>query len=170
MSAQSLITRRRLLQGASTLIAAPAVLRLRSASAAGVFKIGMVSALTGPLAGFGETHHFVLDGLRPALKGLTNNGKPVEVQIIHKDSQSNPSRAAEVASELILKDQVNLIVTKDSRQFHRHLEPVASRQTGRRPLSQRCGWQRNQRSRTRLPAVPESRRLRTHRSWSLPAA
>ena len=140
MSAQSNITRRRLLQGASTLIAAPAVLRLRSASAAGVFKIGMVSPLTGPLAAFGETQDFIVAGIQPALKALTNNGKPVEIQLIHKDSQSNPNRASEVASELILKEQVNLIITKDAPET---INPVADQAelNGVPCISTVCPWQ-----------------------------
>jgi branched-chain amino acid transport system substrate-binding protein len=43
-------------------------------------------------------------------KGLVNNDKTYKVEIISKDSQSSGSRAAEVASELILGDKVNLIV------------------------------------------------------------
>ena len=43
-------------------------------------------------------------------KGLVNGGKTYKVEIISKDSQSNASRASEVASELILGDKVNLIV------------------------------------------------------------
>jgi len=108
------LTRRRLLQGASAIIAAPAVLRLRSAHAVGTFKLGLVSPTTGPLAGFGEAQGWIIDGLQKSIAGLTNNGKPVALQIIAKDSQSNPNRAAEVASDLILKDQVNLLLAKDT--------------------------------------------------------
>jgi branched-chain amino acid transport system substrate-binding protein len=43
-------------------------------------------------------------------KGLVNNGKTYKVEIISKDSQSNASRASDVAAELILGDKVNLIV------------------------------------------------------------
>jgi len=42
--------------------------------------------------------------------GIANNGRNWTVEIISKDSQSNPNRAAEVASELILNDQVDIIV------------------------------------------------------------
>ncbi len=106
------LTRRRLLAGASAAIAAPAVLRVTRASAQGaVFKVGFVSPQTGPIAGFGEADGYVLDGIAKIMSdGLTNNGKPVKVEIITKDSQSNPNRAAEVAADLILKDKVNLLV------------------------------------------------------------
>ncbi len=42
--------------------------------------------------------------------GLQIDGRSYPVQIISKDSQSSGSRAAEVASELILGDKVDLIV------------------------------------------------------------
>ena len=43
--------------------------------------------------------------------GLTVGGKKYAVQIILKDSQSNPNRAGEVANDLILKDKVALMLT-----------------------------------------------------------
>jgi len=68
-------------------------------------------ALTGPLAGFGEADEFVLKGIRAAFEGgIANNGKQYNVEIISKDSQSNPNRAAEVAADLILRDEVDIIV------------------------------------------------------------
>jgi branched-chain amino acid transport system substrate-binding protein len=106
------INRRRLLKTASALVAAPAILRVTRASAQeATFKIGFVSPQTGPIAGFGEADGYILDGINKAFAGgIDNNGKKVAIEIITKDSQSNPNRAAEVASELILQDKVNLIV------------------------------------------------------------
>src|SRR5215468_6029254 len=100
---------RRTLVGA---IAAPAVLRVIPANAQSrVIKIGHVSPRTGPLAGFGEADGFILEQVRGILsKGLQSGGRTYQVQIISKDSQSSGSRAAEVASELILGDKVDLIV------------------------------------------------------------
>jgi branched-chain amino acid transport system substrate-binding protein len=43
--------------------------------------------------------------------GLQSGGRTHQVQIISKDSQSSGSRAAEVASELILSDKIDLMVT-----------------------------------------------------------
>ena len=37
-------------------------------------------------------------------------GRGLEVEVIVKDSQSNPNRAAEVAKELFSRDEVNLIL------------------------------------------------------------
>jgi branched-chain amino acid transport system substrate-binding protein len=97
--------RRTVLRAGASLLAAPAI--LRSAYAANVFKIGKVGPVTGPIAGFGETTSWVVDQLKEVTAEL-----PVPVQIIQKDSQSNPNRAAEVATELIEKDKVNLLLAK----------------------------------------------------------
>jgi branched-chain amino acid transport system substrate-binding protein len=74
-------------------------------------KIGYVSPQTGPLAAFGEADKFVLGGIQQAFKGgLTIAGKNHPVDVVVKDSQSNPNRAGEVAADLILKDKVDLMV------------------------------------------------------------
>jgi branched-chain amino acid transport system substrate-binding protein len=112
MSERKSITRRTLVKTGIGAIAAPAVLRMLPAQAQSLtIKIGHVSPKTGPLAGFGEADGFILEQVRGILaKGLQNGGKTYKVEIISKDSQSNASRASEVASELILGDKVNLIV------------------------------------------------------------
>jgi branched-chain amino acid transport system substrate-binding protein len=94
------------------ILAAPAVLRVIPANAQSrTIKIGHVSPRTGPLAGFGEADGFILDQVRAIVaKGLESGGKTFPVEIVSKDSQSSGTRAAEVASELILRDKVNLIV------------------------------------------------------------
>jgi len=103
------ISRRTLVKTGIGAIVAPAVLPAQAQSQ--VIKIGHVSPKTGPLAGFGEADTFILEQVRAILsKGLDNGGKSYKVEIISKDSQSSGSRAAEVASELILGDKVNLIV------------------------------------------------------------
>jgi branched-chain amino acid transport system substrate-binding protein len=135
------INRRKLLKTGSALVAAPAVLSGASAVAAGVtFKIGLVSPLTGPLAGFGEAQDWILAGLKKSIEGITNNGAPVAIEIVAKDSQSNPNRAAEVASDLILKDKVNLIITKDTPDT---TNPVADQAelNGIPCISTNCPWQ-----------------------------
>jgi len=74
-------------------------------------KIGYVSPQTGPLAAFGETDTFTLGQVRKALAGGIRVGdKTIPVEIIVKDSQSNPNRAAEVASDLINRDGVQLML------------------------------------------------------------
>lgn len=108
----SSITRRTVLTGLGATIAAPAILRHSRAYAANpVIRIGHVSPRTGPIAAFTEADDFVLAGIQKAFAGgLMNNGKTYDVEIISKDSQSNPNRASEVAAELILSDEVDIIV------------------------------------------------------------
>jgi branched-chain amino acid transport system substrate-binding protein len=106
------ITRRTVVRAGIGLVAAPAVLRIIPANAQSkVIKIGNISPRTGPLAGFGEADPFIIDQLKGLLsKGIQSGGKTYPVEIISKDSQSNASRGAEVAAELILRDKVDLIV------------------------------------------------------------
>jgi len=62
--------------------------------------VGFVSPKTGPLAGFGEADEFALKGVQAALSGgVENNDQTYDIEIIAKDSQSNPNRAAEVAAD-----------------------------------------------------------------------
>ena len=96
MSHKLIVNRRSILKASAGLVAAPAF--LRRAYAADTFKIGLVSPTTGPLAGFGEAQDWVIAGLKDAMAKL-----PVPIEIIAKDSQSNPNRAGEVAIELIEK-------------------------------------------------------------------
>ncbi len=105
-------TRRAFLAAATAAIATPAILKSsRAYAATPTLKVGHVSPRTGPLAGFAEADDFVLKGIEAALSsGLENNGKSWNVEIISKDSQSNPNRAAEVAADLILRDEVDIIV------------------------------------------------------------
>lgn len=104
--------RRSMLQMSAAALAAPAILHHTRAYAADpVIKVGHVSPRTGPLAGFAEADGHVLAGIEKVFAGgLENNGKSYKVEIISKDSQSNPNRAAEVASDLILGDEVDIIV------------------------------------------------------------
>ena len=84
---------------------APAIAQNRT------IKLGYVSPQTGPLAPFGEADSFVVPALQEALGGnLQVAGASHPLEIIVKDSQSNPNRAAEVANELILGDEVDLML------------------------------------------------------------
>jgi branched-chain amino acid transport system substrate-binding protein len=91
--------------GLSRGVFSPAIAQTRS------IKVGYVSPRSGPLALFGEADPFVTAGIREAVKaGIPNAGKPYPLEIILKDTQSNPNRAADVTNELISKDKVDLVV------------------------------------------------------------
>ena len=110
------VTRRRFISTAglvaSAAISAPAILRSGLAYAAGrPIKLGYISPKTGPLAPFAEADDFVIAGIRSAFKDGIKVGSQVHpIEIIVKDTQSNPNRCAEVASELILKNKVDILM------------------------------------------------------------
>jgi len=109
-----------------SMFAAAAVTSMPLAWAADVVKIGYVSPQTGPLAPFGEADKWVIEQMKLAFKdGITIAGKKHEVQIILKDSQSNPNRAGEVANDLILKDKVSLLLTAGTPETSNPVSDVA---------------------------------------------
>lgn len=105
-------SRRGFLAGGAAALSAPAILRASRAYAqTPTLRVGHVSPRTGPLAGFAEADEYVLAQIQDMFSaGIENNGKTWTVEIISKDSQSNPNRAAEVAADLILGDEVDIIV------------------------------------------------------------
>ena len=100
-----MITRRKLLKsGAATglALATPGLFAPAIAQGAKI-RLGYVSPQSGPLAGFAES-----DAYNIASFLATEAGQNFEV--IVKDSQSDPNRAAAVAKELIVDDEVNLMI------------------------------------------------------------
>jgi branched-chain amino acid transport system substrate-binding protein len=76
-----------------------------------VLRVGFVSPRTGPLAGFGQTDGYVLEHARARLaKGLVIDGKTYKVEVIDKDTQSDPSRASQLAKGLITGDNVDMML------------------------------------------------------------
>ena len=101
------LSRRSLIQGVAAAAALP-----RAAWAADTLKIGYVSPQTGPLAPFGEADKWVIEQMKAVFKdGLAVGATTHRVEIVLKDSQSNPNRAGEVANDLILKEKVALVLT-----------------------------------------------------------
>jgi branched-chain amino acid transport system substrate-binding protein len=139
------VARRHFLRVASTgAAAALAGLRPASARAQGAgraIKIGYVSPQTGPLAGFGETDGFVVSGIRKALgNGLAIGGRLHPLEVLVRDSQSDPNRAAEVASRLILTDKVDLMLVASTPET---TNPVSDQceVNGMPCISTMCPWQ-----------------------------
>jgi branched-chain amino acid transport system substrate-binding protein len=82
-----------------------------SASGAGTITIGFVSPITGATASFGEPDSYVLGLARKAFAGgLDIGGKHYSVQIVDKDSQSDPARSAQVANNLINGSKVDIML------------------------------------------------------------
>ncbi|MBU2357603.1 MAG: ABC transporter substrate-binding protein [Alphaproteobacteria bacterium] len=73
-------------------------------------RIGFCSPRTGPLAGFGKTDGYVLEQARAALTGgIEVAGKTYAVEILDRDTQSDPARAAQLAKDLI-NDGIDLML------------------------------------------------------------
>jgi branched-chain amino acid transport system substrate-binding protein len=105
------VTRRRFVQGsvltalAASPVLAPAVWGTKS------IKLGYVSPQTGPLAAFAEPDDFIISNFMRSMKGgLTVGNTTYPVEVIVKDSQSDPNRAAEVAKELIVRSKIDLML------------------------------------------------------------
>ncbi len=111
MMGGNMFTRRKFLQ---TTAAGGAVLATSGLAAPAIaqqaaVKLGYVSPQTGPLAAFGEADKFVIDSFLATTKKMGLN-----YEVIVKDSQSNPNRAAEVAKELIVDDEINLMLVSST--------------------------------------------------------
>src|ERR1700761_7591970 len=135
--------------GATTLFG-PAV------HAAKPIKIGYVSPKSGPLAAFAEADDFVLGDFRKVVKdGIKLGSQTYQVEVVTKDSQSNPNRAAEVAKELITRDNVGIIVVGATPETN---NPVATQcELEQIPcISSVAPWQTNFIARQANPGDPKS--------------
>jgi branched-chain amino acid transport system substrate-binding protein len=106
-------------------------------------KIGFVTPMTGPLAGFASGDKFVLQTIRssPAYaKGFTVGGKKYPVSILAVDSQSDPNRASQVARQLILNSHVDMIVTTSTPETTNPVAVVCQAQ-GVPCVSTVCPWE-----------------------------
>ena len=99
------------MQTSAGAVAAGALLGKRAFAAPRPLKIGYVSPETGVLAPFGEADAFVVDEIRKKVQGgIMSGGATRPVEILVRDCQSSPNRAAEVAAELIKSDKVDLML------------------------------------------------------------
>ena len=100
-----MITRRKLLKStaASSLTLAASGLAAPAIAQGAKIRLGYVSPQSGPLAAFADADKFILDGFAASEAGAN-------FEVIVKDSQSNPNRAAEVAKELIIDDEIDLML------------------------------------------------------------
>ncbi|RUX07785.1 MAG: ABC transporter substrate-binding protein [Mesorhizobium sp.] len=93
------------------------------AQTADTLKVGFVSPRTGPLGGFGETDGYVLDLARKALAGgIELGGKKYSVEILDQDTQSDPSRAGQLAKDLINNQAIDLMLAVSTPEV---INPVA---------------------------------------------
>jgi branched-chain amino acid transport system substrate-binding protein len=84
-------------------------------AAARPIKLGYVTPKTGSLAGFGEADDYVLGAMQEIFRdGLRIGGNSHPIQIVPKDTQSDPNRAATVAGDLINADKVDIVLVSST--------------------------------------------------------
>jgi branched-chain amino acid transport system substrate-binding protein len=84
-------------------------------TAARTIKLGYVTPKTGSLAGFGEADDYVLGSMQEVFQdGLPIGGTSHPIQIVPKDTQSDPNRAAQVAGDLINTDKVDIVLVSST--------------------------------------------------------
>jgi len=100
-----MLTRRKLLKSsaATGLTMAAGGLAAPAFAQGAKIRLGYVSPQSGPLAAFSDADQFIIDGFLQSEGGAN-------FEVIVKDSQSNPNRAAEVAKELIIDDEIDMML------------------------------------------------------------
>ncbi|MDR0478678.1 MAG: ABC transporter substrate-binding protein [Burkholderiaceae bacterium] len=112
VNASKSVSRRTLLTMAGATGIAMMVPELAHAQKAGTLKLGFISPRTGPLSSFGECDGYIIDLVRKALApGITISGKTYAVEILDRDTQSDPARASQLAKALINDDKIDLMLT-----------------------------------------------------------
>lgn len=102
--------RRRSLAMAGAVLAFPQLVLAQSRP----IKIGYITALSGVRAAFGVADEWHLAKMREMLKsGIDIGGKRHAVEIVLKDNQSDANRSQQVASDLVLRDKVDLMLVQD---------------------------------------------------------
>ncbi len=106
------LSRRTLLAGAgATGLALAGGRRAFAAGAENTLKVGFISPRTGALGGFGQTDGYVLDVVRKSLaSGFAVGDKTFDVKILDQDTQSDPSRAGQLAKGLINSDKIDMML------------------------------------------------------------
>jgi len=139
-----------------------------AAASGGTIKVGFVSPLTGPLAGFGEPDQWIVDtmGAWFADNPIEAGGQSYNVEIILKDSQSDAKRAGEVAGELINQDGVDIVMAHGTPDT---TNPVADQcEANATPcITSDAPWQPYYLGRQKDPANPEPFTYTYHFFWGL---
>jgi branched-chain amino acid transport system substrate-binding protein len=117
------LSRRELIAAAAAGSVALAVGTRAAFAADKVLKVGFISPRTGSLGVFGETDGYVLEVARKALSKVFKIGdQTYQVEILDRDSQSDPSRASQLAKTLINQDKIDLMLAVSTPEV---INPVA---------------------------------------------
>ncbi len=136
-------SRRNLLKTAaagSAALAMPGI--VRSAFAAeDTINIGWINAHSGPLSPFSEADDYVLGLVKAATaNGIEIGGKTYGLNVVIKDTQSDPVTGSKVAKELVSSGEIDLVITSSTPET---VNPVADAcEAGGMPcLSSVCPWE-----------------------------
>lgn len=132
-----MLTRRKLLKtaGSTGLILGASGLAAPALAQGTTVRIGYVSPQTGPLAGFAEADAYTIEVFN---RVMAEQG--MDVQVIVKDSQSNPNRAATVAQELIIDDEIHLMLVASTPETTNPVATVCESE-GIPVISTKAPWQ-----------------------------
>jgi branched-chain amino acid transport system substrate-binding protein len=97
--------------GAAGLAAAARPYGAFAAGPESTLKVGFISPRTGKLGGFGETDGYILELARKSLaSGLKVGDKTYGINVLDRDTQSDPSRAGQLAKTLINSDKIDMML------------------------------------------------------------
>ena len=88
--------------------------------------IGFIHPLTGPLGEFGTSDNWIISTIQATSQfknGIKVGGKTYPVTIKSYDTQSDPTKAGQLASQAILTDKVDLLLTSSTPET---VNPVAT--------------------------------------------
>jgi len=88
-----------------------------ASSSTGTINIGYIAPFTGAISGFASGDRYVIDTIRSTsayAKGIKVGSRTYQVNIIVTDSQSDPNRASQLARQLILNNNVDMLLTSST--------------------------------------------------------
>jgi branched-chain amino acid transport system substrate-binding protein len=115
-----------LLEACSSGIKGASASATSSGSATQDINIAFIHPLTGDLADFGTSDNWIIgqiNGTSQFKAGVKTGGKTYHINISSYDTQSDPTRAGQLASQAILTDKVDMIVTSSTPET---VNPVAT--------------------------------------------
>jgi len=119
--------------GAGSVLSAcgPGTTSSGGASPAGTISIGFVTPLTGPLAAFASADRFALAAIRATPQyrhGFRAGGRTYQVNILVADSLSDPNHASQVARDLVVNSNVDMILATSTPETTNPVAEVAETQ------------------------------------------
>jgi branched-chain amino acid transport system substrate-binding protein len=103
----------------------------QAASSTSTITLGYIAPFTGAISGFASGDRFVIDTIRatPAYaNGFKVGGRKYDVNIVVADSQSDPSRASQLARQLILNNNVDMLLSSSTPETVNPIAVVAQTQ------------------------------------------